>query len=283
MRIVRSTRPAPCGSRSRTTWPLTGRTGTASGTSSIRATGAPAASTTLPAATLPPPARATPDTLTPSCRSRSARAVDHLDARQPGGRRQRRDEPPRVDGVVAGDVQREPDGRRERRLGAPRGARQQARDIEAQALAEGEQPVELLRLVAVARHDERARLPVARVLAGALGQLRAEGGEAGGGAGGQAEQRVLAELGLRGRREHAGGDVPGAGRAVVEQGDGGAALSGAPGRGEADRPTADHHHLMLHGHCALLPYAGTTRIRFDGRRPRAALSARSAGSRMASS
>ena len=237
----------------------------------------------MPAATLPPPARATPDTLTPSCRSRSPRASITSTPASRAAAEQRRDEPPRVDRVVPGDVQREPHGRRERRLGAPRGARQQAHDIEPQALAEGEQPVELLRLVAVARDDERARLPVARVLAGALRQLRAEGGEAGGGAGGQVEQRVLAELGLRGRREHAGGDVPGAGRAIVEQGDGGAALSGAPGRGEADRPTADHHHLMLHGHCALLPYAGTTRIRFDGRRPRAALSARSAGSRMASS
>ena len=70
---------------------------------------------------------------------------------------QRGDEPARVDGGVAGHVEREPDGRRERGLGAARLARAQALDREAERAAVLEQALELVGLVAVARDDERAR------------------------------------------------------------------------------------------------------------------------------
>ena len=180
--------------------------------------------------------------------------------------------------MVAGDVEREPRGRRERRLGAPRGGGQQPLHVQPEPAPEGEQPVELLGLVAVAGDDERAAAPQPGVLAGRLGQLGAERGEAGGGAQIQVEQRVLAEVGLGDRGEHPRGDGPGARRAGVEHQHAQAALRGAPRAREPDRPAADDGDvrlalLVLHA-ALLLPYAGTTRIRFDGRRPGGALSAR---------
>ena len=198
----------PCGSRRRSTWPLTGRTGTASGTPSQpprrarrrRARPASAASSS-------PPASATPVTRSPSCRSRVARApgITFTPARR-DGRAQRGHELARVDGVVAGDVERQPHRRRERRLGAARGARQQPLDGQPEALAEREQPVELLGLVAVARDHERARLPVAGIEARELGQLGAEGGEPGGGA----QRRGRAARPRRTRASVTGASMPAA-------------------------------------------------------------------------
>ena len=121
MRTVRPIRPGPFGSRRRSSWPLTGRTGTAApgGRPSSRAVGAPAATRTAPAATVVPSSSATPVTRSP---------VDH----EPGGGRagadgpaggahrrlERRDEPARVDGVVARDLERQPHGRGQRGLQA---------------------------------------------------------------------------------------------------------------------------------------------------------------------
>ena len=164
---------------------------------------------------------------------------------------QRGHQPARVDRVVARDVEREPHGRRERRLRAPRGRREQPLDVEAEALAEREQPVERLRLVAIARHDQRARRVQPRVATGRLRELGAERGEAGGGAQAQLEQRVLAELRLGDRREHARGDLPGARIAGVEHAHAQPALGGAPRARESDRPAADYGDVrlgMLHRH-----------------------------------
>ena len=180
-----------------------------------------------------------------------ARALAQLAAGVAHGGAQRGDEPARVDGVVAGDVEREPHGRRERRLGAARGGRQQPLDLEAEPAAEGEQPVERLGLVAVAGDDQRAGAVQARVLAGGLGELGGEGGEPGGGAQAELQQRVLAEARLGDGREHPGGDAPGAGLAGVEHGDAQAGLRGAPRGRQPDRAAADdgdvrlglsHHH-----------------------------------------
>ena len=97
-------------------------------------------------------------------------AVADIDRLVQGG-----DEAARVDRVVARDVEREPHGRGERRLGAARLARAQPRDVQAERLAERDQPVERLRLVGVARDDERAVAAQAGVAPGDLGQLGAEG------------------------------------------------------------------------------------------------------------
>ena len=77
-------------------------------------------------------------------------------------------------------------------------------------------------------------------------------------------------------REHAGGDLPGARIAGVEHDRAQPATGRAPRAGQADRPAARYGEVIrAGGHCwTFPPYAGTTRIRFDGRRPIAALSAR---------
>ena len=204
--------------------------------------------------------------------ARRAAAAD-LDRLAQGG-----DEPARVDRVVAGDVEREPHRRRERRLGAARLARAQPRHVEAERLAHRDQPVERLRLVGVARDDQRAVAAQARVMPGGLGQLGAEALVRAGAAQPELEQLALAELRLGDGREHARGDVPRAGLAGVEHERAQPARGGAPGAGEADRPAADDEDVWVLRCChwwRFPPYAGTTRIRFDGRRPAAALSARS--------
>ena len=134
-----------------------------------------------------------------------------------------------------------------------------------------EQPLELVGLVAVARDDQR---PLA---AQVDAQLGAEGGKSVERAEAELEQGVLAELRLGDRREHAGGVAPGAVLAGVEHDRAQAALRGPPGDGEADDAAADDRDVVMLGlrrRCHFPPYAGTSRIRFTGRRPRAALSAR---------
>ena len=77
-----------------------------------------------------------------------------------------------------------------------------------------------------------------------------------------------------------GGVAPRAVLARVEHERAQAALRGAPGDGEADDAAADDGDVVVLGlrrRCHFPPYAGITRIRFTGRRPRAALSARIGG------
>ena len=183
MRTVRPIRPGPFGSRRRSSWPLTGRTGTAApgGRPSSRAVGAPAATSTAPAATVVAVLeRDARDALARDQeRRRAARRRGPSPPARAHRRGQRGDEPARVDGVVA--RRRRAPAARSARAPAPARracAREQPLDVQADAPAVGEQAVELLGLVAVARHDERAGRAQARVAPGGVGELRAEGREA---------------------------------------------------------------------------------------------------------
>ena len=148
--------------------------------------------------------------------------------------RERRDELARIDRVVGLDVEREPDRRRQRRLQPARLRRAQPLDGQPEPAAELGEAVERLGLVAVARDDQRADRPVARVL-----ELGAEVLVAARALQPELEQRALAELGLGGRREHARGDLPRGGLAGLEHDDARAALPRAPRASETDRATAD--------------------------------------------
>ena len=135
--------------------------------------------------------------------------------------------------------------------------------------------VELLGLVAVAGDDERAGAADGRRRG--LLQLGAEVGEAVERAQPEVEQRFLAELHLGDRREHARGVAPRAVLLGLEHERAQAALGGPPRDGEADDApptTATSCCSRLRDTAYHPPYAGITRIRFDGRRPGAALSAR---------
>ena len=156
------------------------------------------------------------------------------------------DELARVDGAVAGDVEREPDRRRERGLGAAGLAGAQPLDREAELAPVLEQLLELLGLVAVAGDDERA------VEVELDAELGAEAGEPVERAEAEAEQLALAELQLGDRREHAGGVAPRAVLARVEHERAQAALGRAPRHGEADDAPADDGYVVLLGlrrHC----------------------------------
>ena len=176
---------------------------------------------------------------------------------RPGGRRggaERGDQPARVDGMVVAELEREPHGRRERGLGAARGRGQEPLGAQAVAGVERGEPLERLRVVAVAGDDERAGRAQLRVDARRGGQLGAEARVRGGGAHAQLEQRLLAVLELGDGREHAGGDVPRAGLAGVEHEHAQAALGRPPRAREADRPAAHDEDVRLallhrHDHC----------------------------------
>ena len=190
---------------------------------------------------------------------------------------QRGDEAARVDGGVAGHVEREPDGRGERGLRAARLARAQALDLEAERAAVLEQALELLGLVAVARDDERARAAQPGSRPEAASSSAQKAGKPLAARSPSASSASSPNSRLGDRREHAGGVAPGAVLARVEHERAQAALGGAPGDGQADDAAADDGDVVVLGlrrRCHFPPYAGTSRIRFTGRRPRAALSAR---------
>jgi hypothetical protein len=148
---------------------------------------------------------------------------------------------PSVDGAVARDLERQPHRGRQRGLGAAGLAGAQPLDREAEPLAVGVELVELLRLVAVARDDERA------AEAQLDAELAAEGREAVERAQPEIEQRLLAELQLGDGREHAGGVAPGAVLAGLEHERPQAALGGPPRDGEADDAPADDGYVVLLG------------------------------------
>ena len=185
-----------------------------------------------------------------------------------------------------------------RRLDARGDARREPR-LQGAAFAGGEPPRgepklalelvqarQLLGLVAVDRHVHRARPPVADGLAGLGFELARERRVALGRSEVQLEQRLLAEVGLGHRGKHPGRDAGGTPRrlAGIQHERAQAALSRAPANRQADHAGPDHHelsfgsrhrHHSLHGRRSRPPScAGITRIRFDGRRRPAALSAR---------
>ncbi len=82
-------------------------------------------------------------------------ALAHLCSGAARGGRERRGQDARVDRVVIGDVEREPQRRRQARLEPARLARAQPPDLEPEAQAQLELALERLRLVAVARDQQR--------------------------------------------------------------------------------------------------------------------------------
>ena len=259
-----STRPWPRGSRRRRIWPLTGRTGTRAELARVHA---PAATTTCPARGAASSSRS---------RRRRSPSRDLAAGARSHARRRARRRAARVDGAVAGDVEREPDGRGERGLGAARLARAQPLDREAEPLAER---------VAGARAPRprrgRGRRRACRCGAAEVArrlELGAERRASRRRAQAEVEQRLLAELGLGDRREHARGVAPGAVLAARR-----ARRVRRPrwaARHATARPmtppptTATSWCSDCEGTAYHPPFAGMTRIRFDGRRPGAALSAR---------
>ena len=204
--------------------------------------------------------------------ARGARAAARRSTRAP----QRRRRAARVDRVVAGDVEREPDRRRQRGLEPARlrsaAAARPAGRARAGTRAGGRAP---------RPRRGRARRPACRRRS--PGRARASASSAQNAskrralAQAQLEQRALAELRLGDRREHARGDVPGAGLAGVDaRRSARRAARARHAHGEADRAAADDGDVeaLAAATWHLPPYAGTTRIRFDGRRPDGALSAR---------
>ena len=160
-----------------------------------------------------------------------------------------------------------------RRLEATRLGGAEPLDRQAELAPERRQAVERLGLVAVARDDHRAGRAVAGVV-----ELGAEVRVAARALHAQREQLALAELGLGHRREHPRGDVPRAGLAGVDD-DRLAPRAVAPATRTRGRSRHRRRRRRRSSRTVLAlrlrpPYAGTTRIRFDGRRPDGALSAR---------
>ena len=155
----------------------------------------------------PPPPSASS---TPPGTSRVTRAPARIVAAGAADRlAERLHQPARVDGVVAGDVERQPDRRRERRLGAARlrraaAARRRARAA-AGTRAGGRAPPPR-------RGRARRRACPVRRSPGSAPDASASSAQNAGKprrrAQAQVEQRVLAEVRLGDRREHARGDVP---------------------------------------------------------------------------
>jgi hypothetical protein len=144
--------------------------------------------------------------------------------------------------VVAGHLDGEPQRGRERRLEAARRRRTQPRGGQAELGAEGQLAIEPLGLVAVAGDHQRAALEDRHRVARGLAQLVHERRVAARRGDVQRGQVVLAEGGLAGRREHAGGDARGTGTrlAALEHDGPKAALRGPPGDGQADH-AASHY------------------------------------------
>ena len=103
------------------------------------------------------PPSCSPSPRSPSSDARRTRRAAERAAGALERGRERGDEPPRVDRVVAGHVEREAHRRRQGGLRAPRLARPQPLDIEAELAPEREHPLERLGLVAVAGDHQRAR------------------------------------------------------------------------------------------------------------------------------
>ena len=181
--------------------------------------------------------------------------------------RERGDELARVDRVVARDVEREPDRGRERRLQPPRLGRAQSLDGQPEAAAELRQAVERLGLVAVARDDERADRAVARVARARRRSPRTGARSPGRARSSARSPNSASETG----REHPRGDchAPGSPASSTTTRAPRCGARHAHARPIAPPPTTATSKLSDLPLRLLPPYAGTTRIRFDGRRPAA--------------
>jgi hypothetical protein len=221
-------------------WPLTGRTGTGSGTPAACEDQAPAASTTRGAGTRSPVSSSTPLTpvavrgegadpcaapdLTAGPLHAVASAATSLRGSaewSPGTSSARR--------TVGGQG----------RLGAAGLAGAQALDREPERAPEREQPLEHLGVVAVARHDQRAAGAEARVLAAGLCQLRAERLEARGGADPRPVSACSPKSDSATGASIPAATLPGARLAGVEHARPQAAFGGLPRARHADGASAD--------------------------------------------
>ena len=177
------------------------------------------------------------------------------------GRRRARGSPPAMRGDRPGSSRRQ-------RPGASHSTSRPERALELV------QAAQLLGVVAVGGHDQRAAVAVAGRQPAALLQL---GGERGPALARRRGSRAAARSSPK-SASVTGASMPAAtprgagarrGRAVEHE-HGQPALAGAPRAGEADQSGTDHDGVVA---CAprqlnLLPFAGITRVRFDGRRRR---------------
>src|SRR6185295_5198208 len=182
-----------------------------------------------------------------------------------GGAGERRDHEARIDRVVVRHVEREADRRREGGLDPAGLGRAQPLGPQAEERAQRELAVERLRLVAVARDEQRPPGPVVDVDAARLAQLLGERGPRPRALEAEAQERLLAGVRLADRREHPGGDVRRAVAelAAVEHADAQAARRRAPRGGEADQANADDGYaerLRLSRDRLSPRFAGMTRI-----------------------
>ena len=168
---------------------------------------------------------------------------------------QRGDEPARVDGVVAG--RRRARAGRSARARARRGAPGSGAGARPRGRARGGSASRRSSSSASSRSRATTSVPVRRSPGRARRPRRARRRRPGSRrrcAARASSSASLAELRLGDRREHAGGDAPGAVLAGVEHDRAQAALGGAPGDGEADDAAADDGDVVVLGlrwRCAL--------------------------------
>jgi hypothetical protein len=167
--------------------------------------------------------------------------------------------------VVVGQVQGAAHGRRQRGFEPARRAGQQRLHVQPEALAQIALALQRLGLVAVAREHERAGRSVADIHVTRRGELLGERGPAARAAQAELEQRPLAGIGLRHRREHARSHArgPGAELAALEQQHRQPALARAPRDGEADDAATDDRYVVAVAvlwDVASSRFAGMTRI-----------------------
>lgn len=206
---------------------------------------------------------------------------DHRQPLRPGpvehhsGSLARRDqalrEAARVDLMVAVDAQTTTDTGREHRLQPAALTAAEPLRFEPRADLQGMQFPQMGAVVGVQGDGQRAAPAVAEILARRLGELGDEVRIAAGGGEVQAQQGLLAVMQFGDGGEHPGGDLrgPAAGFRVHDR-RGEPALSGPPGRDQADDPAPHHQDVgrdgplrrcTRHGRPAP-PFAGMTRIRF---------------------
>ncbi len=154
---------------------------------------------------------------------------------------ERRAQRTRIGRMILWNVERESQRGRQRGLQGTRLRAEQARDGQAEPLAQRELALQPLGLVTVAGDDERAARPVADGLPGDVLKLGGEGRPASRRLQAEGRQRALPGVGLAHRSQHPGGHARGAAaeRAAVEHADGQPARTRAPRDGQAAGAAAD--------------------------------------------
>lgn len=164
---------------------------------------------------------------------------DH--ARVLARRKERLDQPPGVDLMVAVDPQPAAHARCEHRLQASALPPGQPLRLQARLPLKSVQFAQMGAVVGVQRDGERAAAAVAEVVAGQLGELGHELRIAAGRGQVQAQQGLLAVVQFRDGGQHPGGHLGGpAARFGIDDGRGETALRGPPGRDKADDSAPDN-------------------------------------------